>query len=317
MQPGKNHGGGTGNNRTINDSHFVDELRNNSNRAWSKLLAEFWEPMRLMALRICGPHTPEADIEDILQETLLGAFQNIDRFRGDSAFSTFLLGILRHKASDYIAAKRCLNKLAFRAMPRQVFRQNARFEHPDPRLGLADCLRELIAAERPRSPRRQALQLIKNILADSENIPSLKEMARLWGCSPKHAKWLWHDAKRGLKQRYRESTVDANYPRKHSEMQPKTPLMPLTHPTHAAPMQRPCSTRAARMQHSCSARAAPVQHKGGHSTTHAQPQITQKPQKCARDVTRKSHATRPMPLSGGNRTPPRRAHNRPPPNDRY
>lgn len=40
--------------------------------------------------------------EDVVQETLLAAWQARESFRGDSKFETWLIGILRRKACDYL-----------------------------------------------------------------------------------------------------------------------------------------------------------------------------------------------------------------------
>lgn len=39
--------------------------------------------------------------EDLVQETLLGAYRSRDKFSGHSAVSTWLIGILKHKIMDY------------------------------------------------------------------------------------------------------------------------------------------------------------------------------------------------------------------------
>jgi RNA polymerase sigma-70 factor, ECF subfamily len=45
---------------------------------------------------------PRADlVEDIVQETFLAAWENLDRFRGDSTLQGWLLGIARHKVEDH------------------------------------------------------------------------------------------------------------------------------------------------------------------------------------------------------------------------
>jgi len=41
-------------------------------------------------------------VEDVVQETLLAAYQSQDRFTGRSSERTWLIGILRHKIIDYV-----------------------------------------------------------------------------------------------------------------------------------------------------------------------------------------------------------------------
>ena len=248
---------GTKKGRLIDDSDFVDQLRSNSDQAWAVLLAESWEPMRRMALRICGPQTPDTDIEDILQETLLAAFQNIDRFRGDSLFSTFLSGILRHKAADCSTTKRRrqLDYVEYEAMHSPAPARDPALRQAHRRRLVAQCLRELIAARQPGSPRRQALELISNSLAGTGNIPSVKEMARLWKCSPQRARWLWHDAKRILREHCRQVTGDDQYPENLRGIRAERRTS-----TRQAPRMHQASTAHARGNHRACTREALGKH---------------------------------------------------------
>ncbi|PIU75206.1 MAG: hypothetical protein COS76_01985 [Candidatus Portnoybacteria bacterium CG06_land_8_20_14_3_00_39_12] len=43
----------------------------------------------------------EYDAEDVIQETLLAIIENFDKFRGDSAFLTWVFSITNHKIADY------------------------------------------------------------------------------------------------------------------------------------------------------------------------------------------------------------------------
>jgi RNA polymerase sigma-70 factor, ECF subfamily len=47
-----------------------------------------------VALRLCGSHQ---DAQDIAQEALIAAWENLDRFRGDSSFSTWLYQIIARR----------------------------------------------------------------------------------------------------------------------------------------------------------------------------------------------------------------------------
>ena len=45
---------------------------------------------------------PRADlVEDIVQDTFLAAWENLDKFRGDSTLQNWILGIARHKVEDH------------------------------------------------------------------------------------------------------------------------------------------------------------------------------------------------------------------------
>jgi RNA polymerase sigma-70 factor, ECF subfamily len=40
-------------------------------------------------------------VEDLVQETFLAAWQNLEKYRGDAGLRSWLLGIARHKVGDY------------------------------------------------------------------------------------------------------------------------------------------------------------------------------------------------------------------------
>jgi RNA polymerase sigma-70 factor (ECF subfamily) len=58
-----------------------------------------WRRMR----RIVGPH---ADCEDLVQQTFVGAYRAIPRFRGDSQFATLLYKIMVRVAYDHLRKRK-------------------------------------------------------------------------------------------------------------------------------------------------------------------------------------------------------------------
>ena len=49
---------------------------------------------------------PRADmVEDIVQDVFLSAWENLDRFQGNSSLRSWLLGIAKHKVEDYYRAR--------------------------------------------------------------------------------------------------------------------------------------------------------------------------------------------------------------------
>ena len=56
-----------------------------------------------VALRLCGDHH---DAQDIAQEALIAAWQNLARFRADSSFSTWLYQIVTRRALNRLTRGR-------------------------------------------------------------------------------------------------------------------------------------------------------------------------------------------------------------------
>ena len=44
---------------------------------------------------------PESEVEEILQDTFLSAFDSLPLYRGESSISTWLISIARHEVSDF------------------------------------------------------------------------------------------------------------------------------------------------------------------------------------------------------------------------
>jgi RNA polymerase sigma factor (sigma-70 family) len=50
---------------------------------------------------LCGRLAQDQDVEDILQDTFLSAFDSLPLYRGDSSVLTWLLSIARHEVADF------------------------------------------------------------------------------------------------------------------------------------------------------------------------------------------------------------------------
>lgn len=83
--------------RTLNnqDALSLDLLKQQDRAEFSRLVDQFSGPLYNVALRILGD--PQ-DAEDVLQETLIKAYQSIDKFEGRSSISTWLYRIATNEA---------------------------------------------------------------------------------------------------------------------------------------------------------------------------------------------------------------------------
>jgi RNA polymerase sigma-70 factor, ECF subfamily len=74
------------------DAELLRKARSGDSASLDELLARHERQVFRFGLRMCGN---EADARDVLQETLLAAFRNIEGFRGDAQLSTWLYQIAR------------------------------------------------------------------------------------------------------------------------------------------------------------------------------------------------------------------------------
>ena len=84
----------------MGDAYLVARARDGYLDAYEILVRRHSAMAYRVALRLCGNHH---DAQDIAQEALVSAWQNLGRFRGDASFSTWLYQIV---------ARRALNKLS-------------------------------------------------------------------------------------------------------------------------------------------------------------------------------------------------------------
>jgi RNA polymerase sigma-70 factor (ECF subfamily) len=89
------------------DEHSVASLLSRAQsgdaRAFSELVATHRRPMWAVSLRITGN---EHDAQDAMQDALVAAWQNLDKFRGDSALGTWLYRIAANAALAVVRKRR-------------------------------------------------------------------------------------------------------------------------------------------------------------------------------------------------------------------
>lgn len=96
------------------EPEVVDRARTGDVRAFEELVRGSLPAAHRYASHLLrDPHAAE----DVVQEAFLEAFRSLHRFRGRSKFSTWLLGIVRHRAIDAIRRASRRERLAERLPP--------------------------------------------------------------------------------------------------------------------------------------------------------------------------------------------------------
>lgn len=81
--------------------------------AFEALVRRHQDAVYRVALRILGS---EADAEDVVQETFIRAWRSLGRFRGESAFGTWLYRIATRRCLDLVASRRPTDELRDRGV---------------------------------------------------------------------------------------------------------------------------------------------------------------------------------------------------------
>jgi RNA polymerase sigma-70 factor (ECF subfamily) len=137
------------------DRADIEACRGGDREAFDRLAERYQRDVYRLCYRYVNNHS---DASDLAQEVLLKAFKAIGRFRGDSAFSTWLYRI---------AVNTCLNFRATRRLPSEPLESDV----ADATRGVADRLEqdELSAQVRDavaRLPEKQRATLILKIYHD-------------------------------------------------------------------------------------------------------------------------------------------------------
>ena len=79
----------------VGDAYLVARAREGYLDAYEILVQRHSAMAYRVALRLCGNHH---DAQDLAQDALIAAWQNLDRFRADSSFQTWLYRIVTRRA---------------------------------------------------------------------------------------------------------------------------------------------------------------------------------------------------------------------------
>lgn len=98
-------------NNAFNEEEIVEQLHDNNTcrAAFSKIIDHFSKPLYWQIRRMVIDHDTT---NDLLQETFLKAWSNIDCFRGDAKLSTWLYRIAINETLTYIAKEKSKNQIS-------------------------------------------------------------------------------------------------------------------------------------------------------------------------------------------------------------
>jgi DNA-directed RNA polymerase specialized sigma24 family protein len=105
------------------DGYLVDRARDGYLDAYEMLVQRHSAMAYRVALRLCGNHH---DAQDIAQDALIAAWENLARFKGGSSFSTWLYQIVTRRALNKITRGRSRRSRRSRRSPRSCRRSRYR-----------------------------------------------------------------------------------------------------------------------------------------------------------------------------------------------
>lgn len=100
--------------RDVRDERLVEAAQLGDHGAFTTLLRRHDDQMRALAWSVLHDRTA---MDDVLQDAYLKAYRNLDRFRGESRFSTWLHRIVYRACLDHLRRRRELVGLGDEADP--------------------------------------------------------------------------------------------------------------------------------------------------------------------------------------------------------
>jgi RNA polymerase sigma-70 factor (ECF subfamily) len=168
------------------DLDLIARWKRGDERAATELVARHAQALA----RFAGSFGPSVDVDDLVQDTLVRAFQSLDGFRGDSSFRTWLFTIERRLLLD--------RRRAERRRPNRVEVQegDAATEY--------DALDSMVAGEAATRVHQAMKQLSPTqrevfTLRVAQGL-SYKEIAEVVGTTEGAARVHYHNAMRAVKE---------------------------------------------------------------------------------------------------------------------
>jgi len=92
------------------EKELIERARRGDRRAFDELVKENRDKMFALIYRMTGNRESALDL---LQDTFFTAFKKIDRFRGDSAFSSWLYRIASNRTTNHLKRQKIVSFLPF------------------------------------------------------------------------------------------------------------------------------------------------------------------------------------------------------------
>ncbi len=172
------------------DAGLVDAAARGDRRAFAELYRRHLDSVYARLTRVIGP-APER--EDLVQQIFLDVYRALTRFRGDSAFSTFLHRIVLNVACEHLERRRRGRGRSEPLGARQIETLIAPDASPEQRARQREELARLFRFLEVLSPKRRAAFVLVAI----ESLP-IEEAARLLDAKPAAIKQRVLEARREL-----------------------------------------------------------------------------------------------------------------------
>ncbi len=105
---------------------LIEKAKKRDSRAYEQLIKNYERQLVSFARTICGKDSSVA--ADILQEALLKAYTNINQFRGEKPFISWLFSIVRNQFKDYIKSPATRGDITMNELSEEIANSDSAFD---------------------------------------------------------------------------------------------------------------------------------------------------------------------------------------------
>lgn len=160
------------------DEHLVLKAQQGDNNAFDKLVKKYQDKVLYLAYDLVGSYD---DAQDIAQNAFLRAYHNLNRFKGEASFSTWLYRIVVNLTIDFRRAETRKRQILIEE-PIDEYEKNTfkdKQKGPDQLLELKD-INDQIEIAINKLPHHQRVAFVLRHYYDM----SMKEIAEILKCEP-------------------------------------------------------------------------------------------------------------------------------------
>ncbi|MCX8157995.1 MAG: sigma-70 family RNA polymerase sigma factor [Verrucomicrobiae bacterium] len=187
----------------LSDEALLEQARQGSLEALETLVSRYEQPVYNLAMRLLRH---EQDAEDVTQQTFLNLVENLDSFRGESSFRTWLYRVATFAAFKILRKRKGLDTISLDASVDPTPEQEGPPPHPEFIADWRDTPEHLAQRQEVRQLIEQALAELDEkhrvvfLLRDVEGL-SVEETATALGITPANVKVRLLRARLQLRER--------------------------------------------------------------------------------------------------------------------
>jgi RNA polymerase sigma-70 factor (ECF subfamily) len=193
----------------VSDADLVARAKAGDLEAFEALTTRYEQRVYSLALRMLRH---EQDAEDVTQQTFLSALENLEGFRGDASFATWLLRIATHAALKIIRKRKGLDTVSLEEATEEVEGHDT-IPHPEYIADWRQSPEQMVRTNEIRRLLDDALAKLDEkhrlvfLLRDVEGL-SIKETAEALGLSEANTKVRLLRARLQLRERLTQTLGD-------------------------------------------------------------------------------------------------------------